>query len=386
MKRRFLLALAAISLAGGLLSAQGVNFTFNAVRWNNTFLPIPVPTGADVEFSLPVAQLSPGPLAVDFRVAGGYEDWRILRDPVTGDPVAAPSSVFGSSNGYRYQAPNAQWAAGLVQGLLPKDKGNLLEAFLFYRGRFDSYETSLSGSAFSDLHGVFGTSVLAGLGYDSVVRDSRRVKDGLSSELSGEWGPGALNANSVSATDFYRLNFKVAAFKPLLSHGQVADERLNLLSVYLAGFASCDYAGGSEGGANVPIWVLQSFGGRDLRDSLGSCVRGYPSMSYDAALKTVANGEIRVVGPALFRQEWLVPVAYAFCDAGYYAGLPGASTKSDASGVIMSSGGGFALNLVDFAYLGVVAGYLFPGQDALFGTYVPSKDRSFWAIKFALHF
>jgi len=109
-------------------------------------------------------------------------------------------------------------------------------------------------------------------------------------------------------------------------------------------------------------------------------------MSYDAALKTVANGEIRVVGPALFKQEWLVPVVYAFCDAGYYSGLPGASTKSDASGVIMSSGGGFAIDLVDFAYLGVVAGYLFPGQDALFSTYVPSTERSFWAIKFALHF
>lgn len=386
MKRRVLLVLAALALGGGLLSAQGLDFSFNGIRYNTAFPGIfeslPVPTGADIEFRLPVAGFSSGPLAVDFRVAGGYEAWRILRDPDSGDPVVAPDELDGK---YRYYAPNVQWDLGLVQGILPKDKGNLLEAFFLYRGRYDDYETSLSNTAFSDMRGIFGTSAIIGLGYDAVTKDSRRVKDGISSEVSAEWGPEALNANSLASTDFYRLDFKVWGFKPLISYGQASDEGLNLLSVYLAGYASCDYAGGSDGGDNIPIYVLQSFGGRELRGSLGSCVRGYPSASYDAALKTVANGEIRVLGPALFNQAWCIPMVYAFCDAGYYSGLPGSTTKADKSGVIMSSGGGFAIDVIDFAYLGFKAGYLFPGQDSLFNTYTDGT-RTFFSIEFLLHF
>jgi hypothetical protein len=386
MKRRFLLALAAIGLAGGLLSAQDLDFSFNGIRYN-TALPgltsLPVPTGADIEFRLPVAQFAPGPLAVDLRVAGGYEAWRILRNPTTGNPAAAQDDLDGA---YRYYVPNVQWDVGLVQGLLPKDKGNLLEAFLFYRGRFDSYESSLSTTAFSDMHGIFGSSFLAGLGYDSVEQDSRRVKSGLFSEVSGEWAPAGLNKNSLSTTDFYRFNFKVKGFKPLISYGQVSDERLNLLSVYLAGFASFDYVGGQDDGDNIPIYALQSFGGRDLRGSLGTCVRGYPSASYDSAMKTVANGEIRVVGPALFNQGWLVPLVYAFCDAGYYAGFPGSTSYLDKSGVLMSSGGGFAVDILDFAYLGVRAGYLFPGDESLFKLYTTDGKRDFFSIEFLLHF
>lgn len=387
MKSRLFLVLAALAFSGGLLSAEGLEFSFNGIRYN-TAIPhlesLPVPTGADIEFRLPLADLGPGPLALDLRLAGGYEDWRILRDPSTGDPAAAPADFDGA---YRYYAPNAQWSLGLVQGILARpDKGNLLEAFLLYRGRLDSYETSLPAEAFSDMRGIFGTSAIAGLGYDAVMKDSRRVKEGFAGEASVEWGPGALNSNSLSSTDFYRLDLQAQVYKPLLSYGQVADERLNLLSVYLAGFASCDYAGGGEGGDDIPIYVLQSFGGRYLRGSLGSCVRGYPSMSYDAALKTVANGEIRVLGPALFKQAWLIPMVYAFCDAGYYSGLPGSATKADKSGLILSSGGGFALDLVDFAYLGFRAGYLFPGEDPLFSSYVPDGTRTFFSIEFLLHF
>jgi hypothetical protein len=391
MKRRVLLVLAAIALGGGLLSAQGLDFSFNGIRYNTAFPGIlkslPVPTGADVEFRLPVAEFASGPLAVDFRVAGGYEDWRILRDSATGDPISEKAYITDGTFGeYHYFAPNVQWDLGLVQGILPKDKGNLLEAFLLYRGRLDDYETSLSNTAFSDMRGIFGTSAIIGLGYDAVTKDSRRVKDGISSEVSAEWGPGGLNANSIASTDFYRFDFKLWGFKPLISYGQASDEGLNLLSVYLAGYASCDYAGGSDGGDNIPIYVLQSFGGRELRGSLGSCVRGYPSASYDSALKTVANGEIRVLGPALFKQAWFIPMVYAFCDAGYYSGLPGSVSKSDKSGVIMSSGGGFALDIIDFAYLGFSAGYLFPGQDQLFSTYVPDGTKTFFSVEFLLHF
>ncbi|MBL8965987.1 MAG: hypothetical protein JNG85_03195, partial [Spirochaetaceae bacterium] len=224
------------------------------------------------------------------------------------------------------------------------------------------------------------TSIILGAAYDSTESDSRRVKNGVKAEASGEWGPGALNAG-FGPTDFHRFTLKAAAYQPLFSVGQAGNPELNLFSAYLAGFASFDYAGGDA----IPLYVRQSFGGRDLRDSLGDCVRGYPSRSYDAALKTVANGEVRLVGPALFNTPWLVPIVYGFCDAGYYAGFPESSAKAEASGTILSAGGGFALDVLDFAYIGVSLGSKFPGSDALYAVY-GETDAFFFSVEFLLHF
>lgn len=377
MKRSIAL-LAVLVLAVGTISAEGLKFDFKGVRWNNTFIPvIPVPTGADVELGLKLADLAPGPLDATLDLGGGYEDLRLLRNPVSGDPMAIPASF---DNAERYNSPNFQWALGLRQGLVKKDDGNLVEAFLQYRGRRDWYNTTRSGSAFSDLTGILGTSFLAGVAYDSVERDSHRVYSGAYAEASGEIGPAALNT-VVGGEDFWRLDAKAKGFLPLLAMGQASDEKLNLFSVYLAGYASVDYAAGSS----VPIYVEESFGGRELRDSLGSCVRGYPGMSYDSAFKAVANAEVRAVGPALFGQAWFVPVAYAFFDAGCYDGMPNSQNHATASGAIASVGGGLAVNLFDFAYLGVVLGSKIPGSDGLYSIYADT-DPFFWAVKFALHF
>ncbi len=381
MKRTMIAMCAVLALVAGRVQAEGLDFALNGVRFNFALLPLPVPTGADVEFRYGLAEVGALPLEASLRLAGGYEDKRILRDALSGDPVAAPTGGIGEAGGeQRYQSPNFQWDAGLVMGLAKKDKGNLIEAFLLYRGRYDYYATTLSTAVFKDLNGLWGTSFITGLGYDAVERDSRRVKTGAAAEVSFEWGPAMLNT-ALGPTDFYRVDAKAQGYLPLFSLGQAAHDSLNLVSAYLAGYAGVDYAGGSA----VPVYIMQSFGGRDLRDSLGDCVRGYPSRSYDAALKTVANAELRLLGPALLGQAWCMPIAYAFFDIGYYAGLPGASSKKDASGTIMSTGGGLVFDIFDFAYLGAYAGLKIPGADPLYAVY-GETDNMFWKISFLLHF
>lgn len=381
MKRR-LTAFAVLALAAGGLFAEGLQFDFKGIVLNWAVPGVsglPVPTGADLQFGLPVAAIGGHPLTLVARLRGGWEDGRILRDAATGDPRTEPSDFEGA---YRYYMPNFQWALGATQGILQKEKGNLVEAFAFYRGRYDVYNSSLSSGVFADMQGISGTSFLLGLAYDSTSGDSRRVKDGLFAEASVEYGPAALNVARLSDAElgFWRVDLKARGYQPLLSMGKASDERLNLFSAYLAGFASVDCSGGDE-----PIWVMQSFGGRDLRGSLGDCVRGYPTDSYDTSFKAVANGELRAIGPAIAGQAWFVPMAYAFIDLGYYNGFAGATASAEAGGTIASAGAGLNLNVLDFVNLGAYAGWKFPAGSSLYEVY--TEDESFfWSIQFLLHF
>ncbi len=379
--KRSIACTALIALFLGALSAEGLQFDFKgiALDWAIPGVTgLPVPTGADLQFGLPIGALGNSPLTAVARLRGGYEDGRILRDPVTGDVRTEPGAFDGA---YRYQSPNFQWALGATLGLAQKEKGNLVEAFAFYRGRYDFYDTSLSALAFTDMEGIFGNSFLAGLAYDNTARDSRRVYSGVFAELSGEYGPDALN-EAARESDFLRFTLKAKGYLPLVSTGQASDEKLNAFSLYLAGFASADYASGGH----VPIWVMQSFGGRDLRGSLGDCVRGYPSNSFDSSLKLVANGEVRAILPALFHQAWLVSMLYGFFDAGYYSGFANDSgANKDASGAIMSTGAGLNFNVFDFVNLGAFAGLKLPDGSSIYTTYT-STEAFFWNIQFLLHF
>jgi hypothetical protein len=79
-------------------------------------------------------------------------------------------------------------------------------------------------------------------------------------------------------------------------------------------------------------------------------------------------------------------MAYVFGDAGYFAGLYDCPSIADKDGLIFSAGGGLALDILDFAYLGLRAGYKFPVDDPLYSTYFPGGERFFWGITFLLHF
>lgn len=338
---------------------RGLSFGFEGIRLYSFY-----PTGLDL--SLAYAGLDFG-LAGDtllfLKLGGGYQEMAFPRDPATGEPQPA--------SGLRvFDSPNAQWELAFIQGLSARADGdNLMEAFLFYRGRYDAYANSYPETVFTDMRGLFGTSFMAGLSIDSVEIDPHRAKRGLYAEATGEWGPGYLNAK----TDFWRLSGQARVFLPIFD---LPGGNANLLNMYAALYGGLDCAGGVE----VPIYVNQSMGGRVLGPSLGGRVRGYGRTAYDSAFKAAASAELRLVGPALGLDS-LLPVLFAFVDAGYFYGFSDAYYHAQDRGGLASAGAGLVVDLFGAAQLGAIAGFKLI-EDRLYA--VP--DAFFWSLVFAFHY
>ena len=369
MRRPALFFLIASSiLASG--HAEFTDFTFIAPRFNFRILEgPPVPTGADVEIRFP---LSTRPLSLSLRLGAGYEDGKLVRDPDTGDPIPAPQTFDDPA---RFDAPNGQWDLGVVLGLVSGDGGNRLEAFLLYRGRWDVYNNDFPTTVFPDARGLFGTALLAGVGYDHIRDLGRGIDSGVSAESSVEWGPAFL-ASGFGPVDYLRFNASVRGYFPLLPANA---QLFRALAPQLAIRASADAAFGSD----QPLFVLQGFGGRYERAGLAAEVRGYPSRAYDASFKAFGNLELRVFGPALGPA---VPVVLGFLDAGWYSGLHKSPTYGDASGTLASAGAGLALGIGGTFHGGVYAGTVFSMEDPLFPIYLPEGGQGFITAMFTLHF
>jgi len=347
---------------------KDLKFGLEGVRFLNGIIP----SGADVSLTYTgIELLDAADTKLYLKAGGGYENASLVRDPLTGDPWNSEISL----DGYEFNTPNFQWELAFIQGLSRRDDGaNLLEAFAFYRGRFDIYPNeTLSDAVFSDIEGLFGTSIMGGVSYDSVAKSRHMSKEGVYAEATAEWGPGFINTK----TDFWRVSAQALGFLPVFD---IPTDGGNLFNIYLAGFTGIDYAAGES----VPIYVNQSFGGRDLRDSVGNCVRGYGWNKYDTSFKSVINAEVRLVGPSIVLNA-IVPYLYGFVDAGYYAGFADSDNYSDTSGFLASTGGGIALDLVGFAQAGLVAGIRLI-DDSANVNYEYNADSFFWGIKFSLHF
>lgn len=348
-------------------SAQGVEFALNGVRFNNVLLGfLPVPTGADLEFAIPIAKTG---LFFSLRLAGGFEDRLILRDDTDGSPVPKPAA-FDAATWFHW--PNGQVDAGLLYRTGPG-----LEFFVLGRGRYEKNSTGLPGGYFPDAWELLAFSAMGGIGYDGVEKSPSRMKKGLGGELAFEYGPAF--ASMAGDGDFYRASARLEAYLPLFASNE---DPKKAISTYLGLFLAGDHAGGNS----IPLYVLTSFGGRHLRDGLGDSIRGYQPWGYEAATKAEASIDLRVVGPALFGLAGVRPVAYVFGDAGYFAGLYDCPSVADKDGFLFSAGAGLALGVFDFAYIGARAGYAFPSLDPLYTQYFPGGERFFWDITFLLHF
>jgi hypothetical protein len=337
-------------------------FKFEGPRRYNSYIP----SGADL--SLTYTGLSPYPAGdtkVRLLAGGGYENGILLRDPANGDPWDA------DADGLAFDTPNFQWGLAFIQGLSRRADGdNLVEIFAEYRSRYDIHSNEGQPDAvFADMHGLFGNSVMGGVSYDSRERNAHNAIRGAYAEASAEWGPGFVNAS----TDFWRVSGQLRGFLPVFD---LPSDDGNLFSAYLAGFAGVDLSDGEA----VPMYVNESFGGRELRDSLGDCVRGYPDKSYDSSFKSVANVELRLLGPTLGLDS-IVPVLYGFFDAGWYSGFSGSANYSSASGMLASTGGGAAIDFAGAVQLGAYAGMTL--VDA--SLYYP-KEAFFWSVMLFSHF
>ncbi len=383
------LALCLAALLPAMADPGPVRFTVNGVRFNGAALhpfPVPLPAGADVALRIP---LSPGGIFYSLRVAGGWEDRFILRDGVTGEPVAKPGApedlhwfMFPNlqlDTGFGLHLSGAARPAGSPEGAAAGSPSAAApELFLLGRYRLEDNRSALPATRFPDARGLSAVSFMAGAGFDGVRSDRARMKSGMRGEVSVEYAPAGLAFSG--GTDFLRANLQVAGFHPLAASAH-ADPG-GRVSVYAAWMASADWAVGDT----IPLYVLTSFGGRDPRDGVGKSVRGFMHPGYESPRKAVASAEVRAIGPALFGIDSVRPLAYAFGDCGVYAGLDRAGSFADASAFIASAGSGIALGVLDFMYLGLRAGFRFPFGDPVHDVYFPGASRFFWDMAFLLHF
>jgi hypothetical protein len=330
--------------------------------------------GADVGVGYRGLPLAPG---VDTTIwaygGGGYEGVSFYREPA-GELVL--SGALGSRDP-AFTRIEALWKAGIAQGLAwnSRIEANLIDAFAFYRGRYDvnqagagSLLAATSISVLPDRDGSFLSSVLAGLAVNDLRFETKhKVYDGISAEISAEWGPGAAG--------WLRFNGTFRWFVPL--YDVAPDRPVNLFSVYLAGFLAADYALGL--GGPVPMCVRRSLGGRDMIKGLGGALRGVDSTSADTNFKAVNNLEIRMNLPALFLPD-LVPGIVVFWDAGYFDQVGEPSVATPASGFVTSAGAGISLNLLDIATL---VGYIEYRLDAANAN---GQRLTPFALEFGLHF
>jgi hypothetical protein len=353
--RRIMPVLLLVLMVQGAVFAQASE-TPDADRFPFVFDIAPVLWGLDLGVGYRGLALIPGTDTIFWVYGGGaFEGRTFVRMPdgalITG---AAPAGVVPGEDIF-YNRGSARWQLGIAQGLLwnPRVGSNLLEAFVFYRGRYDSNFQDDAGqlifsSLIPDRFGIILNSVLAGFSWADVLFDARnRTRSGISAELTGEWGSPIFINTTEGFYNYLRFNLTARGFLPVFDAAPSA--RINLFSVYIGDFVSLDYALGSS----VPLHIRQSFGGLDPRTGLGGALRGINSGSLDTNLKVVNNFEIRANLPALWIQD-IVPGILVYWDTGAYAQV-GEGIGDIPYGFVTSVGGGVYLDIFDFAGL---IGYL----------------------------
>jgi hypothetical protein len=321
--------------------------------------------GADVGIGYRRLSLVPGYQTTLWAYAGGgYESEHYYRD--ADGALLAPDSI-GPGTDPAFNRIEGAWRLGIEQGLAwnPRISQNLVETFLFYRGRYDVNQpasgallTEPPRTVLPDRDSSLLNTLQLGAAYDDLLTNGHRVRDGFSVEATAEWGPSFLFNRVQGDSDFVRFNANATWFLPL--YDAAPDRPRNLFSVYLGEYVSADYAVGLNG-THVPLYVRQTFGGRTQNTALGAQVRGVDEGAYDTNLKAVNNLEVRANLPALpmprfvaWAVPYVVPGVLAYFDAGAYdqVGEPGIS--SPASGLVASTGGGL---FVEVPGLGTILAY-----------------------------
>ncbi len=323
--------------------------------------------GADVGVGYRGAPLFAGVDTILWVWGGGsLESMSYYRTPdgslITG---AAPSGVDPSRDPFYWRA-SGRWQVGLVQGLArdPRTGDDLIEVFAYYRGRLDANlrDPAVPGqlvflSGRPDSSGLILHALLAGLRWSDALPDRvHKTMDGVSAELSVEWGPPLPVNTLIGYSDYTRLNATARWFLPLLTTS--GESGGNLFSLYLCDFLSLDWAFG----ASVPLIVRQTFGGLDPRTGLGGALRGVDEGAFDTDLKGVNNLELRATFPPLGFPD-LVPGALLYWDAGAY-GQAGEPVAFPAYGVLSAVGAGVFLDFFDLTSLTLYIQWRLTGVNA----------------------
>jgi hypothetical protein len=351
-----------VCLGGATAGAQSTTptgtWTFTGIGLYAYWLGGFVPSGASINVLFTGLQLAPGlDTILEDDIGAGWQSNTFYRN--------ADGSMYMGNDPVVTTFDQAELVndLGIRQGILWNDsqKRNLLEAFLFYRIRYD-YNAQTGGAApqllfasnFPDRDQILANALHAGLSFNTVATDDvHKTRTGVYGEASVEWGPGFL-FNGIGSADYYRLN---ATFKGYVTLATVstADGGMNLFSAFLADYLGVDFAGGSS----IPVFIFESYGGRYMRASNATTIHGLDDGHYGADLKILNNLELRLVGPAVIWRD-LLPAMFIFLDTGYYdgffkdpAGAPG--------GILASTGAGIYIDVFDLCNLNLYFAYPFSG-------------------------
>lgn len=312
-----------------------------------------------------------------FGAGGYYLNQSFFRYP-DGSLYYIPDGGIDADNDPHFWIFRGDWNVGLTQGFVWNDRinKNLIEGFIHYRGKFDKHfrnseydQLLFQSRTVSDKEGILQNSILLGAALNDVSTSPiTKVKKGVYSEVSFEWGPSFFLNNLYGEADFFKLNGSIRGFLPIFE--LEPKNGLNLLSLYGGAFLLFDYTGGSR----IPLNEGQSFGGLAPRAGLGGAVRGVFDAAYAAPLKGVFNIEARLNLPALFIKD-IVPVLRVVFDSGYYNELDGVH-----QGLLFTTGGQFGINFFDFVVPSIGFFYFINGENV---------DRSRFMIfdlAFGFHF
>jgi len=376
-------------------------FRFDDVRRYFAWGADLVPTGAKVTLGYRGWRLAPGvDTLLHTTIGAGYEGMETYRHvDYTPNFQIPPEAAAGGNRHLEFNSPVFEWEVGLAQGILWNEGlgRNWLEGFVLYRGRYERYlggrwylgtdpariatieayhDWWKENYAGTDAEGIFGTSFALGLDIDAREVDPQtRARRGYYAEACFEaspWFPSVLGA-----ADFWRVTLSLAGFR-VLHESRSAGRRG--LTIYLGEYFSIDYADAQR---SMPMYVMQTFGGRTLRYGLGDdAVRGFESHSWDTQLKIVNNLDLRFNLPPVRVSDRLgldlVPGFLLFGDLGYGTGFWGDPSGSPGR-FLGSTGVGVYLDVFD---LGFAVGYVsFP----VIGSRLDAQPLEL-DFKFRLHF
>ncbi len=301
-------------------------------------------------------------------IGGGYENIGYFLTP-------DGHSYNGSQAGYDPETSPYYWRVGgrfdlgIAQGITWNEaiQKNALEFFLFYRVRLDmqlhddaAAPQLLFQSDQADKDGLLQNSLFGGITWNDIrTNDPHRVLSGSYAEASIEWGPEFFFNNTYGTADFIRFNLSAKGFLPLFDLDPASP--VNVLSMYLGVNLRVDYAAGN----NIPLNILNSFGGREGFPALGHALRGYEDYRFAAPFKAVCNIELRTNLPAVIRPD-IVPGIVVYFDAGYYNLI-----NVDEDGILLSTGIGIYVYVFDFTSIVVYTHFPLSRELVTGGNWVP---------------
>ncbi|MBN1524589.1 MAG: hypothetical protein JW904_08905 [Spirochaetales bacterium] len=344
----FLIALLAFCLCTAAVFAQELSENRDPLLLNFGLRLL----GADVGLGYIISDPNSGsPDTILWGIVGGGYEWVTFFRDLNDEQYDGTFPGYEPAIDPYYDRINARFDLGIAQGIVFNNrlKRNLLEAFLFYKIRYDFpiENTDLNqlffDSTLEETSGLFQNSLLFGFSFNDLdARDPHGTKTGIYAEVSGEWGPEFLMNNLVGRADFIRVNFSSKGFLKLFDIAP--EEKLNLLSGYFGAFLALDYCAGNV----LPANIQQTLGGRSPRWGLGNAVRGYEDARFDGQFKAVLNLEFRlnIMQFDLFGLGANTPGIIVFFDSGYYDFM-----YYQDSGFLFSAGAGVFINLIGYTSL-----------------------------------